>query len=125
LAEEVLKKTPKDQEPEKLKSPPYGFGQRTFFVWFTQTKIQPAEHKYSLHIKKDMWPNPLIDFALPFGVLVNATQERYARDYPGFIEMIKSEEYEKKFSQNGKRSCCSFLKSQLRKRKERFSRRNP
>jgi len=99
LAEKVLKKQPKNKEPEKFKSAPFGVKQPSFFVWFTQTKVHPAEDRYSLHIKKDMWPNPLIYFVLPLEVHVNATQERYGRDYPEIIEMIKSGEYEKKFGE--------------------------
>ena len=90
LAEKVLKKQPKDKELKKFKSAPFGVKQPSFFVWFTQTKIPPAEDRYSLRIKKDMWPNPLIYFVLPLEVLVNATQERYGRDYSEFIEISTS-----------------------------------
>lgn len=99
LAEKVLKKQPANKEPEQFKSAPMGVKQPSFFVWFTQTKVHPSEDRYSLHIKKDMWPNPLIYFVLPLEVHVNSTQERYGRDYPEIMEMIKSGEYEKKFGE--------------------------
>merc|ERR1712110_808688 len=108
LADKVRKKLTKP-EPEQFTSVPFGVKQPSFFVWFTDDRVHPAEDRYSTAIKKHMWPNPLVYFVLPLEVHVKRSccLERYEKEYPEIIKMIKSGEYEKKYGKMEKEGNCS------------------